>query len=558
MPGRTRSADHGHETYVRSSNRLILCFDGTGNVFQGTPGDTNIVKLYNMFDRTNVSQMHYYQPGIGTYPAEGPVNVSWLRSLMRKFEAVIDSALATSFDSHVIAGYRFIMRHYRARNHIYIFGFSRGAFTARFLSRMISHVGLLSVGNEELVPFAYQVYQKYEQNNSGTAAQKEEHVKFMNSFKRHFCRTEVDAARKAQEDISANESGIKVHFLGLFDCVSSVGNLDIPFFQKTPPLPAVRGTAKHVRHAVAIDERRVKFKAALFSQEQQEAPEDIKEVWFPGNHGDVGGGWDVAAREDGSAHENKDDDYFQLSDIALKWMMDEVDDVEASRVEEPTDRLAWDAEEKANFLRRFQQNKDEMISARMHDTMTWNGGSSNKLKVMLWNFIELLPFGIKRWEYVESPPKSGSYVWDYIGWPPNLGGRRNIPSNALFHHSVIKRMRLSPDPKNYRPKHYVPNNPLWVQASGAHLAQQTNRGTAARDASDQIEVVERNLSELANQYRLEDGADSDHGAQRLVKPRIHFEHAEELTRGSVAIEGRTVVVGAEKWDRIYRVALEVK
>lgn len=53
-----------HDMYVRSSNRLILCFDGTGNAFQGTPGDTNIIKLYNMFDRTNVSQMHYYQRNI--------------------------------------------------------------------------------------------------------------------------------------------------------------------------------------------------------------------------------------------------------------------------------------------------------------------------------------------------------------------------------------------------------------------------------------------------------------------------------------------------------------
>ena len=311
---------------------------------------------------------------------------------MRKFEAVIDLALATSFDSHVIAGYRFIMRYYKPGDRIYIFGFSRGAFTARFLSRMISHVGLLSKGNEELVPFAYKVYQEYEQTCGGTETQQEAHVKFMNSFKKHFCRTELKAARKANADIPADESGIKVHFLGLFDCVSSVGNLDIPFFKKTPPLPAVRGTAEHVRHAVAIDERRVKFKAALFSQEQDDVPEDIKEVWFPGNHGDVGGGWDVG--EDGTARESTDEDYFQLSDIALKWMIDEIDDVEQSR--EDTDRFAWDPEEKASFLRRFQKHKDEMVSARLHDTMTWNGGSSSKLTVMLWNLMGTSVFRLAR------------------------------------------------------------------------------------------------------------------------------------------------------------------
>ena len=319
--------------------------------------------------------------------------MSWFRTLMRKFEGVIDSALATSFDSHVIAGYRFIMRYYKPGDRIYIFGFSRGAFTARFLSRMISHVGLLSMGNEELVPFAYKVYQEYEQNRGGTDKQEKAHTKYMNSFKKNFCRTEP----KDKND-SPNESGIKVHFLGLFDCVSSVGNLDIPFFKRAPPLPAVRGTADYVRHAVAIDERRVKFKAALFSQEQNSAPEDIKEVWFPGNHGDIGGGWDVPSKEDKTEREDTDDDYFQLSDIALKWMVDEIDDVELKR-KDSADRLAWDPKEKPSFLRRFHKHKDEkdeMVSARMHDTMTWNGGSSNILKIMMWNFMGTSVFRLAR------------------------------------------------------------------------------------------------------------------------------------------------------------------
>ena len=331
--------------------------------------------------------------------------------------------MATSFDSHVTAGYKFIMRYYKPSDRIYIFGFSRGAFTARFLSRMISHVGLLSMGNEEMVPFAYKVYEEYEKSRDINHPKHKEHEKRMNGFKKHFCRTELEAARETNEKISPNESGIKVHFLGLFDCVSSVGNLDVPFTKKTPPLPAVHGTARHVRHAVAIDERRVKFKAALFSQEQTDAQKGIKEVWFPGNHGDIGGGWHVEEKEGTSQNskeaqdikkaqvseeaqhneeaqhcegmqasegvqnskEEKDDDYFQLSDIALKWMVDEIDDVETSH-EDPLDRFAWDSKEKASFLKRFQKHKDEMISARMHDTMTWKGGSS-MFKVILWNLM---------------------------------------------------------------------------------------------------------------------------------------------------------------------------
>ena len=304
---------------------------------------------------------------------------------MRKFEAVRDAALATSFDSHVIAGYKFIMRYYKPGDRIYIFGFSRGAFTARFLSRMISHVGLLSMGNEEMVPFAYSVYEEYEKSRDVKDPRHTEYANRMVSFKKHFCRTERKAAGETNVGVSPKESGIEVYFLGLFDCVSSVGNLDVPFSKKTPPLPAVKGTACHVRHAVAIDERRVKFKAALFSQEQTDVQKGIKEVWFPGNHGDIGGGWHVGKEGTPRDSEEKENDYFQLSDIALKWMVDEIDNVELSR-EDPLDRFAWDPEEKASFLRRFEKRKDEMISARMHDTMTWKGGSS-MFKVILWNLM---------------------------------------------------------------------------------------------------------------------------------------------------------------------------
>lgn len=305
---------------------------------------------------------------------------------MRKFQAVLDSALATSFDSHVTAGYKFIMRYYKPGDRIYIFGFSRGAFTARFLSRMISHVGLLSMGNEEMVPFAFKVYEEYEKSAHVVNSEPTEQVTRMKLFKEHFCRTDSKATRETNVEGSPDESGIKVHFLGLFDCVSSVGNLDVPF-SNTPPLPAVQGTATHVRHAVAIDERRVKFKAALFSQEQTDVQQGIKEVWFPGNHGDIGGGWHVGEEGITRDSKEKDKDHFQLSDIALKWMVDEIDNVELSRVN-PLDRFAWDPEAKANYLQRFQNQKHqrEMISACMHDTMTWNGGlngCSGKFKVIL-------------------------------------------------------------------------------------------------------------------------------------------------------------------------------
>lgn len=67
-----------------------------------------------------------------------------------------DLALATSFDQHVIRGYRFLARRWVPGAKIYLFGFSRGAYTARFLNEMLDYVGLLSADNEELIPFVWE------------------------------------------------------------------------------------------------------------------------------------------------------------------------------------------------------------------------------------------------------------------------------------------------------------------------------------------------------------------------------------------------------------------
>ena len=120
------------------------------------------------------------------------------------------------------------MRYHDEHDKIFIFGFSRGAFTARFLARMISTIGLLSKGNEEMVPFAYRTYQEYEMG-IGRFKTDAEAEAYMTKFKTTFCRSKA-----------------KVHFLGLFDTVNSVGYFDNPFAKKKY-LPSVIETATHVR-----------------------------------------------------------------------------------------------------------------------------------------------------------------------------------------------------------------------------------------------------------------------------------------------------------------------
>ena len=172
-------------------------------------------------------------------------------------------------------------------------------------------------------------------------------------------------------------------------------------------------------------------------------------------------------------------------------------------------------------------------------------------------YAEYLPWVIKRWEYVENPRNPGSYIWSYIGWPPNRGERRDIPSNALFHRSVINRMELPPDPnpENYRTKCYVPNNILWVQPSSAQLTKRAKKGTTTPHAARTPHGVKRNLSELANRSSPKD-YDGESETQALVKSDIKFVLANDLTTGSVAVEDQDVVVGAKESDGIYRVVLD--
>lgn len=246
-----------------------------------------------------------------------------------------------------------------------MFGFSRGAFTARFLARMISSVGLLSKGNEEMVPFAYRTYQEYVMGTRfSTASEAEEHMK---SFKTTFCRADA-----------------KVHFLGLFDTVNSVGYFDAPF-SKRNYLSSVLETASHVRHAVAIDERRCKFKVALLNQDTKQADselEDIKEVFFPGNHGDVGGGW--KAKNDKKGLEANDP--LQLSDLALEWMISELDALPAKH---PCDRIAWNSH-KDIFLTNFHRKAANAVTAPMHDVLRIGGGVS-PLAVFGWTIMGTEP-----------------------------------------------------------------------------------------------------------------------------------------------------------------------
>jgi len=189
-------------------------------------------------------------------------------------------AFGYGFSDNIADVYSFLMREYAPGDQIFIFGFSRGSYTARALCGFLHMCGLLTPGNEALIPYALRLYKS-------NAADK----------------FDVAAGFKSTFSIPCTP-----YFLGLWDTVSSVGWILDPIHTKGGHLPytATLPEGPVVRHAVSIDERRAFFRQNLV-HEPAPANQNIKQVWFAGVHSDVGGSY--AEAESG------------LSKIALRWML---------------------------------------------------------------------------------------------------------------------------------------------------------------------------------------------------------------------------------------------
>lgn len=244
----------------RKPRKLVLCFDGTGNKFHGDDSDSNILKIFRMLDRTAGDQYHYYQPGIGTYVVSGSLTHTGMRARMKSwYQKAKDSAIGSSFDQHVVGGYRFLMRFYNPGDEIYMFGFSRGAYIARFLAEMLDHIGLLSHGNEEMVKFAWKAFAEWQAREALSGGSEKEEK--LNRQKRD----EMYRFMKGFRETFSRPVG-RIRFLGLFDTVNSVPRFEAAWMQRSKFPYTARSSAKVIRHAVSIDERRAKFRQDLMYQ----------------------------------------------------------------------------------------------------------------------------------------------------------------------------------------------------------------------------------------------------------------------------------------------------
>ncbi|KAJ7488829.1 hypothetical protein FB451DRAFT_1024522, partial [Mycena latifolia] len=271
----------------RVSRNLVVSIDGTSNQFGIY--NTNVVELHSrVLADQPANQNKYYNCGIGTYvPPEAKTSLKYLR---QRIDNKIDLAIAWNFKEIILKAYRWLSQTYLPGDKIFIFptkndanpGFSRGAYQVRTLAGMIEKVGLVHSGNEEMIPLCVA---------SATIALIINMRLLAEHFKNTFSRD------------------IRIHFAGLWDTVSSVGIV------RGKPLP-LTCSAEHiciVRHALALDEGRVKFLPEYVPNPKSKTRLclwDVKEVWFPGTHSDIGGGLEKNIE-------------LNLSSVSLLWMENE-------------------------------------------------------------------------------------------------------------------------------------------------------------------------------------------------------------------------------------------
>ncbi|TFK52162.1 hypothetical protein OE88DRAFT_1711915 [Heliocybe sulcata] len=211
---------------ARRPRTIILCFDGTSNQYDGN--NTNVVNFFSLLKKNDFSeQLCYYQPGIGTYFNPGVVS-----PIFQWIAKIADEAFAWYLNEHVMDGYRFLMNNYCEGDKICLFGFSRGAYTARGLAGMLHKVGLLPKDNDAQVPFAYKLYARTDAEGMQLCA----------GFKQTFCQN------------------VRIEFVGVWETVASVGVV----VGKALPFTTSNTTIKTFRHALSLDEHRAKFQPNLY------------------------------------------------------------------------------------------------------------------------------------------------------------------------------------------------------------------------------------------------------------------------------------------------------
>ncbi|HWB52138.1 MAG TPA: DUF2235 domain-containing protein [Stellaceae bacterium] len=381
---------------------IIVLADGTGNS-SGTFTRTNVWRLYRALDLAPApagarQQVAYYHDGVGT---------SAFKPLMW-----LGGAFGWGLKRNVIELYEFVCRNYQPGDDIYAFGFSRGAFTVRVLIGIICHYGLVPyTGEAALHREALAVYR-----DNRTRFEDRALVKVFRFFRHHTLR----AGRRLFRLASPRRVYVEVKhiaFVGVWDTVAAYGmpiaeltrGIDRLIWPMDLPNLALSKKVSRARQALALDEARETFHPMPWDEVHEAqlvargeiAADRLKQVWFPGMHADIGGGYADDA----------------LAFVALDWMM-----------EEAGPRTSKAGGVGLRYLPRERQQVAAALatSAPMHDSRTGLGSYYRYQPRKIAGFLD--------------PPAPNTLIQQ----DPDLRGC-GLLVNPLIHHTVLDRIERGPD-----------------------------------------------------------------------------------------------------------------
>ncbi|KAI0042236.1 WD40 repeat-like protein [Auriscalpium vulgare] len=471
---------------------LVVCIDGTANQF--SEKNTNVVELYSRLDK-DAEQLTYYDSGIGTYVRDSKWSPSYWKQVASN---TIDMAIAWNFKRIVLSAYQWLSENYQEGDKIFLFGFSRGAYQVRVIAGMIEKVGLLHKGNNNQIPFAYELYVSTTSNQK--RADMKAPVQMKTKAGKNTKTTAKQEALCARFKQTLSRPNVRVHFVGAWDTVSSIG------FARGPSLPETTTGMTHVcvyRHALALDERRGKFgpeyaNGGAGPPTGDDARGNVKEVWFVGSHSDIGGG-NIT---------NLDLDQFGA---ALRWMSYEAI---------------------THGLR---------LSPRQG---TWKSFEPDLSVNWFYRALDWLPY--RRLSYKDR---------DDTTHRPHRGQARQVKSGQMIHQSVFESLK-----DGYRPLACLPDGRTWSDDDHVMLEPDPYSSAVVTISALKIDNEEEKLLSEAHRHALTTLASTEPGRvslgtapgagdalfQALVNEHSHGgEDSEQHQRNIEVLATAVIIIGPE-------------
>ena len=357
-----------------TSRNLIVLSDGTGNS-ASKAFKTNVWRLYQALNLRDGKQVAVFGDGVGTS------SVTFLR--------IIGLALGVGVKRNVLNLYKFLCHNYwrderkeipekdREHDRIWMFGFSRGAFTIRVLAGLVHSEGLVKFKTEaDLERNALAAYRAFRKEAFPAKAWWVFWVPLGRCVRDILISLWQSVTGGVPYEHVERRENIEIHFVGLWDTVAAYGlpidELTIAVDKWVWPMKfedtSLLERVLHARHALALDDERRTFHPIPWDERQEKKqrgtvdPDRLTQVWFPGMHADVGGGYP----DDG------------LSFVPLCWMIDEADKkglkfektiVEIYRsLASPTGRL-YDSRGGTGALWRYQPRNVQFLMDKNDDTV---------------------------------------------------------------------------------------------------------------------------------------------------------------------------------------------